>query len=226
MDSRLEILIKKENVDKLKKKTVLILGLGGVGGYVVEALARCFVGTLILVDYDTIDISNINRQIIALHSNVGKKKTEEFKKRIKDINPDCHVVIHDLFYNEQNKDLIFDQHIDFVVDACDTIASKKIIIEECLNRNIKIISSMGTGNKLKPNMFEIVDIRKTSYDPIAKILRKWVKDKQIKEKIPVLYSKEEKIKTNIQTIGSISFVPSSAGLLIAGHVVKHLLNNL
>lgn len=226
MDSRLEILIQKENVDKLKKKTVLILGLGGVGGYVVEALARCFVGTLILVDYDTIDISNINRQIIALHSNIGKKKTEEFKKRIKEINPDCHVVIHNIFYNEQNKDLIFDQNIDFVVDACDTIVSKKIIIEECLKRDIKIISSMGTGNKLNPNMFEIVDIRKTSYDPIAKILRKWVKDKQIKEKIPVLYSKEEKIRTNTQTIGSISFVPSSAGLLIAGYVVRHLLNNL
>lgn len=223
MDSRLELLIGKKNIDKLKDTTILVVGLGGVGGYVVEAIARCFVGTLILVDYDTIALSNINRQIIALQSNIGNKKTEEWKKRILNINPHCHVITHDIFYNEENKDVIFDQSIDFVVDACDTIASKQILIEECLKRKIPFISSMGAGNKLDPTKFEITDIRKTSYDPIAKMLRKWVKEKKIKEKIPVLYSKEPPIKTNTKIIGSISFVPSCAGLFIAGYVIHTLL---
>lgn len=224
MDTRLELLITKEKVDKLKQSTVLILGIGGVGGYVVEALARCFIGTIILVDYDTIDESNINRQIIAMHSNIGKKKTEEFKKRILDINPNCNVVIHNIFYEEENKEVVFDQKIDFVVDACDSMKSKQIIIEECLKRKIKFISSMGTGNKLDPTKFEITDIRKTSYDPIAKKIRKWVKENRIKEKIPVLYSKEIPIKIDTSTIGSISFVPSTAGLFLASYVVNHLIN--
>lgn len=224
MDTRLEVLITKEKVDKFKQSTVLVLGIGGVGGYVVEALARCFIGTIILVDYDTIDESNINRQIIAMHSTIGKKKTEEFKKRILDINPNCNVVIHNIFYEEKNKEVVFDRQIDFVVDACDSMKSKQIIIEECIKRKIKIISSMGTGNKLDPTKFEITDIRKTSYDPIAKILRKWVKENHIKEKIPVLYSKEVPIKTVPSTIGSISFVPSTAGLFLASYVVKHLIN--
>lgn len=223
MDTRLELLITKEKADKLKQSTVLVLGIGGVGGYVVEALARCFIGTLILVDYDMIDKSNINRQIIAMHSTIGKKKTEEFKKRIKDINPNCNVVIHNIFYEDKNKEVIFDRKIDFVVDACDSIKSKQIMINECLKRKIKIISSMGTGNKLDPTKFEITDIRKTSYDPIAKILRKWIKNEKIKEKIPVLYSKEVPIKTNTTTIGSISFVPSTAGLYLASYVVRTLI---
>lgn len=224
MDTRLELLIKKEKVEKLKQSTVLVLGIGGVGGYVVEALARCFIGTIILVDYDTIDESNINRQIIAMHSNIGKKKTEEFKKRILDINPNCNVVIYNIFYEEKNKEVVFEQKIDFVVDACDSIKSKQIMIEECLKRKIKIISSMGTGNKLDPTKFEITDIRKTSYDPIAKILRKWVKESHIMEKIPVLYSKEVPMKTDAKAIGSISFVPSVAGLILASYVILNLMN--
>ncbi len=224
MDSRLEILIQKENIEKLKQTTVLVVGLGGVGGYVVEALARCFIGTLILVDYDIISLSNINRQIIALQSNIGKLKTEEFKKRIKQINPDCKVITHSIFYNEENKECIFNQKIDFVIDACDCIPSKKILIQECIHRKIPIISSMGTGNKLDPTQFEITDIRKTSYDPIAKRIRKWIKDEKIKEKIPVLYSKEKPKKVKGDKIGSIAFVPSTAGLYIAGYVVNHLIS--
>lgn len=225
MDSRLELLITKEKVDILKKKTVLILGIGGVGGFVVEALARCFVGTIILVDYDKVDISNINRQIIALHSTIGKEKTEVLKERILDINPNCTVITHSCFYGKENKDILFDRKIDFVVDACDSLDSKKTIIKECLNRKIPILSSMGTGNKLNPSGFLIEDIRKTSYDPIAKRLRKWVQQEKIKEKIPVLYSKEEPIKHEGTTIASISFVPSSAGLKIAGYVVLELIKD-
>ncbi len=225
MDSRLELLITKEKVDILKKKTVLVLGIGGVGGFVVEALARCFVGTLILVDYDKVDISNINRQIIALHSTIGKEKTEVLKERILDINPNCTVITHSCFYGKENKDVLFDRKIDFVVDACDSLDSKKTIIKECLNRKIPILSSMGTGNKLNPSGFLIEDIRKTSYDPIAKRLRKWVQQEKIKEKIPVLYSKEEPIKHEGTTIASISFVPSSAGLKIAGYVVLELIKD-
>lgn len=225
MDSRLELLITKEKVDILKKKTVLVLGIGGVGGFVVEALARCFVGTIILVDYDKVDISNINRQIIALHSTIGKEKTEVLKERILDINPNCTVITHSCFYGKENKDILFDRKIDFVVDACDSLDSKKTIIKECLNRKIPILSSMGTGNKLNPSGFLIEDIRKTSYDPIAKRLRKWVQQEKIKEKIPVLYSKEEPIKHEGTTIASISFVPSSAGLKIAGYVVLELIKD-
>ncbi len=225
MDSRLELLITKEKVDVLKKKTVLVLGIGGVGGFVVEALARCFVGTIILVDYDKVDISNINRQIIALHSTIGKEKTEVLKERILDINPNCTVITHSCFYGKENKDVLFDRKIDFVVDACDSLDSKKTIIKECLNRKIPILSSMGTGNKLNPSGFLIEDIRKTSYDPIAKRLRKWVQQEKIKEKIPVLYSKEEPIKHEGTTIASISFVPSSAGLKIAGYVVLELIKD-
>lgn len=225
MDSRLELLITKEKADVLKKKTVLVLGIGGVGGFVVEALARCFVGTIILVDYDKVDISNINRQIIALHSTIGKEKTEVLKERILDINPNCTVITHSCFYGKENKDILFDRKIDFVVDACDSLDSKKTIIKECLNRKIPILSSMGTGNKLNPSGFLIEDIRKTSYDPIAKRLRKWVQQEKIKEKIPVLYSKEEPIKHEGTTIASISFVPSSAGLKIAGYVVLELIKD-
>lgn len=225
MDSRLELLITKEKADVLKKKTVLVLGIGGVGGFVVEALARCFVGTIILVDYDKVDISNINRQIIALHSTIGKEKTEVLKERILDINPNCTVITHSCFYGKENNDILFDRKIDFVVDACDSLDSKKTIIKECLNRKIPILSSMGTGNKLNPSGFLIEDIRKTSYDPIAKRLRKWVQQEKIKEKIPVLYSKEEPIKHEGTTIASISFVPSSAGLKIAGYVVLELIKD-
>ncbi len=226
MNERLELLIGNNNINKLNNSTVLVLGVGGVGGYVVETLARSFIGTIILIDYDKIDKSNINRQIIALHSTIGLNKTEIFKKRILDINPNCNVIIHNIFYDANNKDIIFDRHIDFVIDACDSINSKKIIIEECLKRKIKFISCMGTGNKLDNTKFEIVDIRKTSYDPIAKIIRKWVKDSNIKEKVPVLYSKEEQIKNDSNVIGSISYVPSTAGLILAGYVIRELIKNL
>ena len=194
---RLELLYGKENVEKLNNSTVLVLGLGGVGGYVVEALSRSSIGKLILVDSDIVDITNINRQIIATSETVGKYKTECFKERIKTINPNCEVVLINKFIDESNYLELFSDKIDFVVDAIDSIKTKELVIKYSLENNINIISSMGTGNKIDPSKLQITDIRKTSYDPIAK---------------------------RIRTIPSNSFVPSSAGLLIASHVINTIIN--
>lgn len=222
MFDRLELLLGKENLEILKNKKVLIIGLGGVGGYVVESLVRSGIENITLVDYDKVDITNINRQIIALNSNIGKYKTELFKERILDINPNCKVTIKNLFLTEENIEEIIDD-FDFVIDACDTVNTKKAIIKICIKKNIKFISSMGTGNKIDPNKLEIVDIRKTSYDPLAKIIRKFIREEHINEKIMVLTSSEQPIKSNISTIPSAIFVPASAGLLIGSYVIKELL---
>lgn len=222
MEFQREELIIGEKLNLLKEKTVLVLGLGGVGGYVVEALSRCGIGHLILVDYDCVDITNINRQIIALHSNIGKKKTLCFKERIKDINPDCIVDILDVFYNNDNRNCLFNNKIDYVIDCCDSLESKKILIEECYKRKIKIISSMGTGNKLHPELFTIDFLKKTEYDPLAKKLRFLVKDKKELLNTKVLYSKEKPLPFKGK-IGSISFVPASAGLLLASYVINEFL---
>ena len=221
--SRLEKIIGESGLDKLKKSSVLILGCGGVGGYVAEALARSNVGTLILVDYDIIDESNINRQIIALESTIGKLKVDVLENRIKDINSNCKVIKITDFIDNNNLDKLFEYEFDFIVDACDTISTKKALIEKCVFEKIKFISSMGTGNKLDPSKLEIVDIRKTVNDPLARIIRKFIKDKKINDKIMVLSSKEIPIKTHDRTPGSTAFVPSSAGLLIASYVVRDIL---
>ncbi len=222
--SRLESLIGLSNVEKLSKKSVLVLGCGGVGGYVIEALARSNIGTLILVDYDVVEESNINRQIIATTKNIGKKKTTLFEKRIKEINPSCKVIIIDKFINQENILDIFKYKIDFLVDACDTIQTKKEIIRNCLVKNISFLTCLGTGNRLNPEKLTITTLEKTSYDPLARILRKYVKDEHIKEKIPVLFSSEQPAKTQTRTPSSGAFVPASAGLLIASYVVRYLLS--
>ena len=218
--SRLEKIIGKDNLDKLKDKSVLVLGCGGVGGYVVEALVRSGIGTLVLVDYDKVDITNINRQIIALDSTIGEYKVDVLEKRIKDINNKCNVIKINKFIETTNLEELFKYNIDFFVDACDTVSVKKGIIRECIKRKIKFISSMGTGNKLDPSKLEITDIRKTVNDPLARILRKYVKDEKINDKVLVLSSSELPIKTGERTPGSSSFVPSSAGLLIASYIVR------
>lgn len=218
--SRLEKIIGEDNLNNLKEKSVLVLGVGGVGGYVVEALARSNIGTLILVDYDKVDESNINRQIIALESTIGKSKVDVLEKRIKDINSGCSVIKIDKFIDSNNFIELFDNKIDYFVDACDTVSTKKEVIKECLNRNIPFITSMGTGNKLDPSKLEITDIRKTSNDPLARIIRKFVKDEKINKKVMVLTSSELPIKTGDRTPGSSAFVPSSAGLLIASYIVR------
>lgn len=222
MEFAREELIIGDKINILKNKTVLILGLGGVGGYTVESLVRCGIGHVILIDYDIIDITNINRQIIALHSNIGKKKVDCFKKRILDINPECIVDTYDLFYDIDTKDSIFNCHIDYIIDCCDSLESKKILIEESFKRNIPIISSMGTGNKLHPEMFKIDKLSKTSYDPLARKLRSLLKDNKELLNVMVLYSEEKPCEYKGK-IGSISFVPSVAGLLITSYIVNTFL---
>ena len=221
--SRFEKIIGKENLSCLQEKKVLVLGCGGVGGYVVEALARSGIGTIILVDYDIIDITNINRQIIALDSTVGKKKVKVLEKRVKSINPDCQIISINQFIDCNNLDLLFKYPIDYVVDACDTVTTKKALILECIHRKIPFISSMGTGNKLDPSKLEIIDIRKTKNDPLARILRKFIKDEKIHQKVMVLSSSELPVKTGERTPGSSAFVPPAAGLLIASYIVREFI---
>ena len=221
--SRIVKVIGEADFSILNKSKVLVLGCGGVGGYVVEAFARSGIGTLVIVDFDNIDESNINRQIIALDSTVGLKKVDVLEKRIKDINRDCNVVKIDKFIAVDNLDELFNCDIDFFVDACDTTSVKKEIIKKCLNKKIKFISCMGTGNKLDPSKLEIIDIRKTTNDPLARMIRKFVKDEKINDKVMVLCSSEVPVKTGDRTPGSTAFVPPAAGLMIASYVVKKLL---
>ena len=221
--TRLEMVVGSDEVESFKSKSVLILGCGGVGGYVAEALARCGIGTLILVDYDVVDITNINRQIIALSSTIGRKKVDVLEERINDINSECNVIKIDKFMDPNNLEDLFIKKIDYFVDACDTVTTKKAVIKMCLEKGISFISSMGTGNKLDPSKLEIVDIRKTVNDPLARILRKFVKDEKISKKVMVLCSSELPVKTGERTPGSTSFVPSSAGLLIASYIIREFI---
>ena len=221
---RLSRIIGDDKVLQLTEKTVLVLGVGGVGGYVCEALARSGIGKLIIVDFDLVDETNINRQIIALDSTIGLKKVDVLEKRIKDINSGCEVIKIDKFIDKDNLFELFNYDIDYFVDACDTMTVKKMVITECIKRKIKFISSMGTGNKLDPSKLEIVDIRKTINDPLAKVIRKFVKDEKINSKVMVLSSSELPIKTGERTPGSTAFVPSSAGLLIGSYIIRHFID--
>ena len=220
---RLEKIIGKEKVTDLFNKSVLVLGCGGVGGYVIESLARSNIGTLIIVDFDVVDESNINRQIIAMDSTIGKYKVDLLEKRIIDINNKCRVIKIKDKIDSNNINLLFENNIDYLVDACHDVPVKKLIIKECINRNIKFISSMGTGNKLDPSKLEIIDIRKTINDPLARIIRKYVKDEKINKKVMVCSRRELPIKNIDNVVGSTSFVPSSAGLLISSYVLKELI---
>lgn len=224
MFERLELLIGKDNVKKLNNTKVLVIGLGGVGGILTETLVRNGIENITIIDNDKIDITNLNRQIISNHKNIGEFKVDEWKKRINEINPDCKVNALNMFVTKDNIDALFKNKVDYIIDACDTIETKKALIRVADNKNIKIISSMGTGNKLDATKLELTDIRKTSYDPIAKILRKTVKDEKIKIKIPVIYSKEEPIKTNSNVISSNSFVPAISGLLITSYIINDIID--
>lgn len=219
--TRLEWLIGPE-LEKLKNAKVLVLGLGGVGGYVVEALARSGIGTLILVDYDTVDITNCNRQIIATHEMLGKRKTEAFETRIHSISNACHVISINEKIELDTIDKLFQYQPDFIVDACDTIPVKCACIKACLEKNIPFISSMGTANKLDPTKLEIIDIRKTSYDPIAKIVRNYVKKERLKGKIPVVCSTEMPKKQDGK-LGTIVTVPALCGILLAHYTIQKLI---
>lgn len=221
--SRLETLVGPSKMNKIKELTILIIGLGGVGGYAVESIVRSGIKKIILVDNDKIDITNLNRQLIALHNNISKNKVDEFEKRIIDINPNIEIKKINEFINKENINLLFEEKIDYLIDACDTIETKKSIIRECISRKIKFISCMGTGKRLDPTKLQIIDIRKTNYDPIAKIIRKMVKDERIKEKIYTICSTEQPIKTESKVIASNSFVPATAGLLCTSFIINDVI---
>lgn len=217
-------LIGESNYNKIKSTTVAVIGLGGVGGYATEALVRAGIENIIIVDYDKVDITNLNRQIIALQNNIGMYKTEAEKERILNINPNCNITIINKKLDENNLIELFNNDIDYIIDACDTVKVKEQLILECIKRNIKQISCMGTGNKLNPELLSITDVRKTNYDPLAKRIRKFVKDNKINKKIMVVSSIEQSKKTE-GTISSISYVPSIAGLLCASYVINDIIKN-
>lgn len=225
---RLENLIGQNNLKKLQKSKVAIFGIGGVGGYVCEALARSGIGEFLLVDFDTVSISNLNRQIIATYDSVGKPKVEVMKNRINSINKKAKVEVLDICVNSENIDMIDLSKYDFIVDAIDMVTSKLLIIQKAKQQNLEVISCMGTGNKLDATKLKIDDISKTSYCPLAKIMRKELKNRNL-TKINVLFSQEEcKNNQNIQikdksSVASIMYVPATAGLLIAQHVITKIM---
>lgn len=218
---RLNKILSNESIELLKSKTVLIIGLGGVGGHALESIVRIGINNIIIVDNDIVDITNLNRQLISLTSNVGELKTEVAKKRILDINPNCNVITINKFIDKDNILELFNYKIDYIIDACDTVTTKILLIEECLKRNIKIISSMGTGNKFHPELLQITDLKKTSYDPLAKVIRN--KLKHINKKIMVVSSLEKGVEIHDRTPGSTSIVPSVAGILCASYVINDIL---
>jgi tRNA A37 threonylcarbamoyladenosine dehydratase len=241
--SRNELAIGKEGLEKMKNSTVAVLGIGGVGSFAAEALARSGVGRLVLVDKDDVDITNVNRQVIDLLSTVGKPKVDLMKERIKDINPDCEVIALKMFYTEETYEQFFDYGLDFVVDASDTISYKIHLMKECLNRGIPMISSMGAANKMDPTRFQIADIFKTHTDPIAKVIRTRLRKEGIRKGVPVVFSDESPIviREDVRkTVGkddaeirkakmppsSNAFVPSVAGLIMASYVTRELLSDI
>ena len=225
--SRTELLIGKENIEKLRDKKVAIFGIGGVGSFVTEGIIRCGIKNLILVDNDEISPSNINRQLYALQSTIGKKKTELAKERCLDINPLANIQTFNLFYLEETQNQIDLSDCDYIIDAIDTVSAKLLLIENAKKLNVPIISSMGTGNKLNPFAFQISDIFKTSVCPLARTMRYELKKRGYNSKtlknLKVLFSTENPA-SSIRPPASISFVPSVAGLMIASEVIKDLCN--
>ncbi|MCM1115520.1 MAG: tRNA threonylcarbamoyladenosine dehydratase [Clostridium sp.] len=231
--SRSQMMFGKSGIEKLNKARVAVFGIGGVGGYAAEALVRTGIGTIDIIDNDTVSITNINRQIIATHKTVGMLKVDAAKERLLDINPNCTINTYNTFFTPQNSgDFDFTKY-DYVIDAIDTVAGKLELAVKCQKANTPIISSMGAGNKLDPTRFEVSDIYKTSVCPLAKVMRRELKTRGIK-KLKVVYSKEEPIKPTEQSdeevVGrrsipsSNAFVPSAVGLIIAGEVIKDLLD--
>lgn len=229
--TRTEMLLGNEAVHKLKQCRIAVFGIGGVGGYTVEALARSGVGTLDLIDNDTVSLTNINRQIIALHSTVGMNKTEAAKKRLLDINPNIKINTYNTFFTPENSGEFNFSQYDYIVDAIDTVSGKIELAVQADKANVPIISSMGAGNKLDPTRFEVSDIYKTSVCPLARVMRRELKKRNIR-KLKVVYSKEEALSPKCesdedsgmkrQTPASIAYVPSVVGLIIAGEVINDI----
>ncbi len=235
--ARTELLIGPDAVRRLKKATVMVFGVGGVGSHCIEALARSGVGKLVLIDNDTVSVTNINRQSIALHSTIGQYKTKVMKEKIADICPDIRVETHEMFVLPDNLEMLFPQEHredwpDYIIDAVDTVSAKIALAELAKRENIPIISSMGTGNKLHPELFEIADLSDTSVCPLCRVMRRELRARGIRH-LTVLYSREKPIDTSGRDTGedpggrrclpgSISFVPPAAGLIIAGYVIRRL----
>ncbi len=211
-------------IKKLNNSHVAVFGVGGVGSFTVEALARAGVGAIDLIDNDTFNVTNINRQLYATHKTIGQYKVDVAAARILDINPNCNVTTHKMFYLPENAETLDLSQYDYIVDAIDTVTAKVELVKRADSVGTKIISSMGTGNKLRADLFEIADIYKTSVCPLAKVMRTRLKKEGIK-KLKVVYSKEEPITNPDNIIGSVPFVPSVAGLIIAGEVVRELTKN-
>ncbi|MBS6735701.1 MAG: tRNA threonylcarbamoyladenosine dehydratase [Clostridiales bacterium] len=231
--SRMELLIGEDAVETLAKSRVAVFGIGGVGSYTAEALARCGVGVITLVDNDVVTLTNLNRQLVALHSTIGKPKTQVMKERIRDIDPHILVNTYETFFSPETEKIFDFSAYDYVVDAIDTVSAKLLLIEKAKAAETQIISCMGTGNKLDPSRFEITDISRTSVCPLAKVMRQELKRRRI-HKVKVLYSREVPVKPRPEggetrgtagrpAPGSIAFVPSVAGLMIAGEVVRDLI---
>ena len=237
--ARTQLLIGEDGLNRLKDSTVMIFGVGGVGSHCIEALARSGIGRLILIDNDTVSLTNINRQSIAYHSTIGRMKTEVMRERIRDIDPAITVRTYETFVLPENLAELLDQEekntdgkIDYIIDAIDTVSAKIALVEEAQKRDIPLISSMGTGNKLHPELFEIADLSETSVCPLCRVMRRELKQRGITH-LKVLYSKEKPVDTCGRSTGedsgarrslpgSISFVPPVAGLLIAGEVIREL----
>ena len=224
--SRLELIIEKDKIDKIKEKNIILIGIGGVGGYTFETLVRTGIENITVVDGDKFEESNLNRQVLSTLETINKNKTDIAEIRAKSINPKINIKkITKVLTKENIKEINF-KEFDYVIDACDTIEIKKEIIRICTKNNIKFISCMGTGNKMNPQKLEITTLDKTSYDPIAKILRKMVKEERIKGKIYVVASTEKPIKTNTTIIGSNAFVPAAAGILLTSYVINDIVGEI
>lgn len=223
MFDRTIALIGKDNLDKIKNSSILIIGVGGVGGYAIETLIRSGIENITLVDYDKIDISNINRQIIAKESNIGKSKVEEWKKRILEINSNVNVTIIKEKITKDNIDILFNKTYDYIIDACDTVIVKKILIKKSKEKNIKLLTICGMGKKINPSLVKICDIKDTEYDPIAKELRKYIRDNHIKGKIPCIFSNEKPITNDKKIIASMTPVPAVAGIYAAYYIINNII---
>lgn len=228
-DIRTERLIGEEGLNCIKQAKVAVFGVGGVGGFATEALARAGVGTIAMIDFDTIAESNLNRQIIALHSTIGRLKVDVLEERMKDINPEIHVVKYPMFYLPENAEKIDFSQFDYIIDAVDTVSAKISIITRADAEKIPVISSMGAGNKLDATQFKVADLSKTSVCPLARVMRRELKARNVKT-CKVVYSTEAPVKRDTVSterkpvIGSISYAPGTAGLLLAGEVIKDLID--
>lgn len=223
MYERTLALIGEDNLNKIKSKNVLVLGVGGVGGYAIETLVRSGIQNITIVDYDKIDYSNINRQIIANSNNIGNYKVDEWEERIKDINKDINVKKIREKITKDNINILFEDNYDYIIDACDTIIVKKLLIKLCKDKNINLITVCGMGKKLDITKIKISDIRDTSYDPIAKVLRKYVKDEKIKGKVMCVSSIEKPNNTNKDVIASMMPTPSVAGIYAASYILQDIM---